>query len=105
MNKVVIKILLDQLVGTPITLALFFFVFGMLEGKGRDEIFDEARIKAWSLYLAEWIVFPIAQFFNFYFLPPKYRVLYTNAVSLCFDSYISYVKNSPHYEERTKKEK
>lgn len=104
MSRIVTKILLDQFIGTPIAIAIFFVVLGVLEGKGRDEIIVEARLKAWSLYIAEWVVYPIAQFFNFYFLPPKYRVLYTNGVSVCFDCYVSYVKNSPHYEE-SKKEK
>ena len=33
------------------------------------------------------------QFFNFYFLPTRYRVAFDNVVSLGFDTYTSHVKH------------
>lgn len=103
MGKVTAKIVLDQMFGTPVGLAILFIVLGFLEGKNFTEIKMEAKLKVWSLYIAELIVGPAAQFINFYFFPAKYRVLYVNGVSLCSDSYISYVKHSPHFEENKKK--
>ena len=47
-----------------------------------------------QLYLAEWFIWPPAQFVNFYFLPTRYRVIYDNVISFGYDMYTSHVKNS-----------
>ena len=47
-----------------------------------------------QLYLAEWFIWPPAQFVNFYFLPTRFRVVYDNVISLGYDMYTSNVKNS-----------
>ena len=47
-----------------------------------------------QLYLAEWFIWPPAQFVNFYFLPTRFRVIYDNAISLGYDMYTSHVKNT-----------
>ena len=44
------------------------------------------------LYMVEWVVWPPAQFFNFYILPTRFRVLYDNVISLGYDMYTSHVK-------------
>ncbi|KZC04827.1 Mpv17-like protein 2 [Dufourea novaeangliae] len=70
--KVVLKkVVIDQLVCSPLCITM----------------------KAHRLYIAEWIVWPPAQIFNFYFLPTKYRVLYDNTISLGYDVYTSQVKH------------
>ena len=44
--------------------------------------------------MAEWFIWPPAQFVNFYFLPTRLRVIYDNTISLGYDMYTSHVKNS-----------
>uniref|UniRef100_A0A1A9W1G9 Mpv17-like protein 2 n=1 Tax=Glossina brevipalpis TaxID=37001 RepID=A0A1A9W1G9_9MUSC len=87
--KVVLqKIFLDQVVGSPIYIACFFITMGLLEKKSNQEILDEMREKAWKLYVAEWVVWPVAQFVNFYWLPTRYRVCSTTiplSFSVIFD--------------------
>jgi protein Mpv17 len=48
-----------------------------------------------ELYVAEWLLWPPAQFVNFYFLPTRYRVAYDNLISLIYDVYTSHVKHKP----------
>lgn len=87
------KIIIDQIVGSPLCISTFFITLAVLEGETIAELTEEVRQKAWRLYFAEWIIWPPAQFINFYFLPTKYRVLYDNTISLGYDIYTSHVKH------------
>lgn len=94
MGVVMKKIVLDQLICSPVYISAFFVTLGILEQKPSAEVWEEMKQKAWKLYAAEWMVWPVAQFVNFYWLPTRYRVLYDNFVSLGFDVYTSQVKHS-----------
>jgi protein Mpv17 len=87
------KVVIDQLVASPIVIMLFFLTLGCLRRSSLEEIQREIKCKALRLYTAEWVVWPPAQIFNFYLLPTKYRVLYDNTISLGYDVYTSYVIN------------
>ncbi|XP_026675499.1 mpv17-like protein 2 isoform X3 [Ceratina calcarata] len=66
---------------------------GILENNSWSELKEEVLKKAHRLYIAEWVIWPPAQLFNFYFLPTRYRVLYDNTISLGYDVYTSQVKH------------
>lgn len=72
-----------------------------MEGANFGEIIEEAKQKAWKLYLAEWMIWPPAQFINFYLLSTKYRVLFDNTLSLGYDVYTSKVKHDSEDKSRT----
>ena len=86
------KVLLDQVVFSPVNIGLFLVILGWLEGEQVKTVVKELQEKGGQLLKAEWIIWPPAQLVNFFFLPTKYRVLYDNTVSLGFDYYYSYVK-------------
>lgn len=87
------KILIDQLIFSPVYISVFFLTSGLLEAAPLDRIGRELIRKGRQLYVAEWVVWTPAQFINFTFLPSKYRVLYDNTISLGCDIYTSYVKH------------
>lgn len=87
------KVIWDQIVLSPIMWVTYFVVLGLLEQSGYERFHERLTDKGGKLYLAEWIVWPPAQVFNFYFLPTRFRVLYDNIVSLGFDWYSSYLLN------------
>ncbi|KAL6263633.1 hypothetical protein P5V15_006418 [Pogonomyrmex californicus] len=91
------KVILDQLICSPLCISIFFLTLALLENSNLTEFMTEIRKKAHRLYLAEWIIWPPAQIINFYFLPTQYRVFYDSMISLGYDLYTSHVK----YEAQT----
>jgi protein Mpv17 len=86
---VVKKVLVDQVVASPIVIAMFFATLGVMRQESLDETMEEIKHKFLRLYKAEWIVWPTAQVINFWILPNRFRVLYDNTISL------GYVINEP----------
>ncbi|KAJ8897027.1 hypothetical protein PR048_002373 [Dryococelus australis] len=93
LSTVMKKVVIDQLVSSPLCIGLFFITLAFLEGSSVDEFVAEVRQKGWRLYFADCAIWPPAQTVNFYLVPPHFRVLYDNTISLGFDVYFSYVKN------------
>lgn len=87
------KILFDQIIGSSGCIFIFFSTLAILEKTSYKGFIEELKAKWWKLYVAEWVVWPTAQFINFYFLPTRYRVLYDNTISLGYDVYTSHIAN------------
>ncbi|XP_022218890.2 mpv17-like protein 2 [Drosophila obscura] len=94
MRVVAKKIVLDQLICSPVYISVFFVTLGLLEKKDKHEVWEEIKEKAWKLYAAEWTVWPAAQFINFYWIPTHYRIFYDNIISLGYDVLTSKVKHT-----------
>lgn len=94
-NVVLKKVFIDQTVASPIVIFIFFLTLGTLRKSSFREMGNEIKDKAITLYSAEWVVWPPAQLINFYILPPRYRVLYDNSISLGYDVFTSNVINTP----------
>jgi len=90
------KILIDQLVACPMFNLQFFLGMAFLEGKNWDECWKEFVKKFPTVYLVDWMLWPPCQFINFYLIPPTYRVLYVNGVTVLWNIFLSYMK---HYDQ------
>jgi protein Mpv17 len=87
------KIVLDQLIASPVYICLFFTTLGLWNDWSKVDVIENIKKNGKEVYKMEWYVWPIAQLFNFYFLPTKFRILYDCTISLGFDVYFSYVTN------------
>ncbi|KAA8589430.1 hypothetical protein FQN60_012795 [Etheostoma spectabile] len=80
------KVLVDQLVASPEWVSW------------RDTLYPKdgrsSKTSSWSfIRQADCCVWPPAQMINFYFISPKFRVLYINFVTIGWDTYLSYLKH------------
>lgn len=97
------KILLDQFIGSPLYIFTFFATIAYLEESSKDEFIQELKNKYFKLYAAEWMIWPPAQFINFYFLSTKYRVLFDSSVSLVYDIFTSHIKYQDSHDKNSKR--
>uniref|UniRef100_A0A914W101 Mpv17-like protein 2 n=1 Tax=Plectus sambesii TaxID=2011161 RepID=A0A914W101_9BILA len=85
------KAVIDQLVLSPVLWLVYFGAMGLIEQSGRQKFIERLHSCGIPMYAAEWFIWPPAQAINFYWLPTKFRVLYSNIVTLGFNWYISYL--------------
>lgn len=92
--KVVMKkISADQFIQSPLYYAGFIIGGGLLERESLHECVEELKDKFVTIYMADLCVWPAAQFVNFYYLPPRFRVLYVSSLSLFWSIFLSCVKH------------
>jgi len=97
LRTVALKIVLDQIFAAPFFAITFFFGMGVLEDKRMSECWTEFVKKFPTVYLFDWCIWPPTQYINFALVPPAFRVLYVNVVTVIWDVFLSYIK---HYDRQ-----
>ncbi|XP_050079880.1 mpv17-like protein 2 [Anopheles maculipalpis] len=88
------KIAIDQFAISPIFIITYLYSAGLLEGATITECTAELQHKYWTIYTADWLVWPPTQFINFYLITPKYRVLYINVITMLYNVFLCYIKHN-----------
>jgi protein Mpv17 len=88
-----VRVALDSAIFSPMVITGYFTVRAFLEGNG----LAGAKKKLTSLFkstlFGAWKFWPIANAFNFWFVPLQFRVLYMNVLSLFWSGYLTYVNS------------
>ena len=97
-RNVIKKILIDELVMSPMCIFIFFYTACFLERKSLKETNDEIKEKFLFIYFIDWLLWPGAQYFNFRYLETKYRVTFVNVCTALYNIFMSYVKHDYNAE-------
>ncbi|GIY06935.1 mpv17-like protein 2 [Caerostris darwini] len=84
------KLLLEMAIGPPVFLG-FFITIGYLEGKPIQESFKEFKKNILVILAADWAIYAPLQAVNFFYVPPRYRLLYVCVLCLAYDIFMSYI--------------
>ncbi|ESN98469.1 hypothetical protein HELRODRAFT_192938 [Helobdella robusta] len=87
------KVFYDQTIACPCSITYFFFATGLQEGKRFKECVAELKEKFVAAYLVDWLIWPAAQTFNFFFIPPTFRVIFVSSTTFVYSIFLSYIKN------------
>lgn len=90
-STTVLKLLLDQLVFTPIVNAGFFAYMALIGGTRLRDVPAVISVNLWPTLVTNWTVWPAVQWFNFTCVPPALQVLFGNVVSLFWNSYLTLI--------------
>ncbi|XP_043786263.1 mpv17-like protein 2 [Apis laboriosa] len=96
--SVIKKTCLDQIIASPICLGIFFIGLGFLEHHNMKEIHEEMKVKLYDTWKVDCCFWPPTQCVNFFFIPLRYRVLYTNFMTMIYDIFLSYMKYDVQYQ-------
>ena len=94
-GTIVTKMLLDQLIWSPINTCIFFASLAAMEGNMASipGILDEKLVPT---VLAGYMLWPLAHLINFKFVPSRNRLLYINVVNLFWSIYLARSANASH---------
>jgi protein Mpv17 len=90
---VTLKVIIDQLVWSPLFAALLISFVGITSGSAPFQIYKMITISLKPLILTSWAIWPLAHYFNFRIIPTKYRLVYTNTVQLIYNVIACYTVN------------
>lgn len=91
---VIKKLALDQLAFSPTFLPGVFLVNDALAGRDWTFIQQHIRSAYWPTLLANWSVWPAVSLLNFRVVPYDLRAPFASAVSLGWNTYLSYKANT-----------
>lgn len=87
------KVLLDQLVFTPVFLASLLSIISYSQKQDIGYVQDKLRHQYFDILLTGYSVWPLVQLINFGFVPLNYQVLVTQTVAFLWNIYFSWKTN------------
>jgi len=98
------RVFLDQFIFTPVFLPIWMSSLWSLEGFSMEKIPGRLMDHLPGVLVANWVVWIPAQGINFRFVPFKYQVLFSNALGLLWNAYLSYSTSGKGEKELEKEE-
>ncbi|KAA8908459.1 hypothetical protein FN846DRAFT_906161 [Sphaerosporella brunnea] len=83
------RVLLDQVVFSPIGLALFFAFMTVTEGGGYVAVKRKLESVFGSTLKSNYVVWPAVQILNFRVIPLQYQLPFASTIGICWTTYLS----------------
>lgn len=91
LGMVALKVAMDQIISAPLLNVFYIMGSNLLDGKKLDKCIEIFKEKFLEIYAYDCSMWPAVQVLNFYLVPTAYRLLYVNAVSLVWNSILSFI--------------
>ena len=91
LKTLIIRVLFDQSLNSPMIITFFFLLIPVLEGKSLRESKKKLKEGFWATLKANWCYWPFVQLINFRFVPVPYQVLFTNFAALIWNAIFSFM--------------
>ncbi|KAH8329938.1 hypothetical protein KR067_009062, partial [Drosophila pandora] len=93
MRRGLTKMVMDQALFAPVfTLAMSYMV-PKINGEEEEKIRSRIRETYFTILSRNYMLWPMAQFINFSFVPLQYQVIYVQCIALLWNSYLSMMLN------------
>jgi len=83
--------LADQIIAAPLLNAAMIAYLPIVNGKSFDEIKLRFLMDFPTVMKANYLVWPLIQLTNFYFIPVQHRVLYANICAIIWSTFVAFV--------------
>ncbi|XP_071804368.1 mitochondrial inner membrane protein Mpv17-like isoform X1 [Asterias amurensis] len=93
--RVLKMVAIDQSVMAPLFITTFFSYIGLTSGLSIQNVRDKLKKDFKTTLLTNYKVWPAVQLVNFYFVPLQHRVLAVNLVAVFWNTYLSWMANTP----------
>lgn len=84
------RVAVDQLVWSPIGVALYLSAISVMENRPFKDIKTKLNHVYWNVLITNWQVWPLFQFVNFTLIPVQNRLLAVNIASIGWNCYLSW---------------
>jgi peroxisomal membrane protein 2 len=88
------RLLVDRLLYTPAFLVAYLYFMCLVEGCGPALARKKVEAMFWIIYTMNLKILTVIQFINLSYVPPQYRVLFGNAVSILWSCYVASKRSS-----------
>ncbi|XP_010883087.1 mpv17-like protein [Esox lucius] len=92
------KVVLDQLVGAPATISVFFIGLSVLENK--EDPLEDWKEKFWTSYKTGVVYWSTMQALNFSLVPPVVRTVFVGGASLVWTVFLCHLRQQKDYKHR-----
>jgi hypothetical protein len=92
-QRLMVKLLFDSMVFSPLTISGYFTCRSILEGSGIQGVREKLSTRFVSTLKGAWKFWPMVNILNYSLVPLQFRSLYSNILSLFWTGYLSFVNS------------